>query len=81
MIQNPMELYDEVMEVANPEEISHWTNDLQCKVTPQITELINQYAYKHLVTTFKSVIDGCLWYEIPFAYKPWWEGGDKNETV
>ena len=81
MIKNPMELYDEVMKVTSPDEVSSWTSDLQCKVTPETTKLVNKYAYRHLVTKFKSVIDGCMWYEIPFAYKPWWEGGYKNESV
>lgn len=85
MIQTPMEFYDEVMKVAKPEEISHWVNDLQCKVTPQTTALVEDYAFAHLITQFKSPIDGEMWYEIPFAYKPWWDTEGKevkeNETV
>lgn len=79
MIQNPMELYDEIMKVTKPEEISSWTSDLQCKVTPKTKEVVQRYAYKHLVTKFKR--DEDMWYEIPYAYKPWWEGGYKNAKV
>lgn len=87
MIQTPMEFYDEFIKVAKPNEdsISSWTCDLQCRVTPQTTALVENCAFAHLITQFRSVIDGEMWYEIPWGYKPWWEenkkGGDKNEKV
>ena len=78
MIQNPMELYDEIMKVTKPEEVSYWTSDLQFKVKSETTALISDYAFAHLVTQFVSVIDGQPWYVIPFAYKPWLEGGEEG---
>ena len=72
-IVNPSELYDEIVKVTTPEQRGNWTSDLQCKVTKDTTAVIERYKYKHLVTTFRSAIDGTLWYEIPFAYTPWWE--------
>lgn len=87
MIQTPMEFYDEFIKVAKPneDEVSSWTCDLQCRVTPQTTALVEDCAFAHLITKFRSVIDGEMWYEIPWAYKPWWDenvkGGEKNESV
>ena len=72
-IENPSDLYSEIVNVAKSDQIGNWTCDLQCKVTKDTTAVINRYKYKHLVTTFHSAIDGTLWYEIPFAYNPWWE--------
>ena len=77
MINSPSALYDEIVKVARPEEIGNWTSDLQCKVTKDTTEVIKQYQYRHLVTTFHSAIDGTLWYEIPFAFTPWWNDPHK----
>ena len=74
MIENPADLYDEIVKVVQPDQIGSWTSDLQCKVMKDTTAVIDRYKYKHLVTTFRSAIDGTLWYEIPFAYTPWWEG-------
>jgi hypothetical protein len=85
MIQTPMEFYDALTKVAKPHEdqIASWTCDLHCKVTPQTTALVEDCAFAHLITKFRSVIDGEMWYEVPWAYKPWWEenvkGGDKVE--
>lgn len=76
-ILTPTDLYDEIVKVAQPEEIGHWTSDLQCKVTDATKAVIDRYEYKHLVTSFRSVIDGQLWYEIPFAFAPWWSNPHK----
>ena len=85
MIRTPLEFYDAVMKVLKPEEVSCWTCDLQCRVTSQTTALVENCAFAHLITQFRSVIDGEMWYEIPWGYKPWWEenkkGGDKVEGV
>jgi len=43
------------------------------KVTPESKELIKNYKYRPNVTTFISQIDKALWYDIPFAYQPFWD--------
>ena len=73
-IPGPTELYEEIVKVAKPEEIGHWVSDLQCKVTPDTQVVVDRYDYKHLVTTFHSAIDNTLWFEIPFAFVPFWKG-------
>jgi hypothetical protein len=52
---------------------SNHCSDLYCKVTSESRSIIDQYEYKSNVTTFKSNIDGTLWYDIPFAFDPYWE--------
>lgn len=66
---SPTELYQELKRVAP---ISHWQSDLYCKVTPQSQRLIKRYRYESMVTVFESS-DHTLWYDIPFAYTPYWE--------
>lgn len=73
-ITSPAVLYDEIVKVTKPEERSHWTSELQVKATDEVDELLHRYEYAHQVFAFRDMIDGELWYEIPFAYKPWWEG-------
>ena len=50
------------------EEIDHWYSDLYLKVTPISDRLVERYEYRHIITIFRSQIDGSLWYEIPFAF-------------
>lgn len=55
---------------------SHFS-DLYLRVTPENTELLRQYyeaqGIKKMPKTFRSnTSDGC-WYDIPFAYNPYWE--------
>lgn len=51
-----------------PGHIDHHASDLYLKVTPETTEIINNYQYKDNVTKFIDNIDSELWYDIPFAY-------------
>lgn len=76
-INNPTDLYNEIVKVTDETERGNWTSDLQCKVTEATSAVIKRYAYKHLVTTFHSAIDHTLWYEIPFAFAPWWSDPHK----
>ena len=48
-------------------------SDLYAKVTPEATAIIGGYQFKCNVETFVSQIDGKLWYDIPFAFTPFWE--------
>ena len=69
----PDELYNEIVKVTTPEQRGNWNSDLQCKVTKETQELVEKYDFRSAVTVFISTIDGTLWYEIPFAYTPWWK--------
>ena len=34
--------------------------------------VIAGYEYKNQVSVFVSPLDGCAWYDIPFAFLPYW---------
>ena len=69
---SPTELYQEIVNATSPEQIAHWQSDLYCKVTAKTKQVIKRYAYENLVTVFEAN-DHTLWYDIPFAYTPYWE--------
>ena len=48
-------------------------SDLYAKVTPESKAIVDKYEYKNNVRQFNSQIDGQQWYDIPFAYDPFWE--------
>lgn len=53
---------------------SHHESDLYTPVVPESTKIINNYDKDRLsVETFISEIDNQEWYNIPFAYDPFWE--------
>jgi len=66
-----MDIYDKM--IKHKQEIDHHESDLYVKVTDISKEIVEEYKYKTIVTTFISQIDNCLWYDIPFAYKPFWD--------
>ena len=53
-------------------EIDNHESDLYAKVTPISKEIIDKYEHKRNVKTFVNNIDHTLWYDIPFAYEPFW---------
>ena len=51
-------------------------SDLYVKRTAQTEPIVNAAYYRgdfSTVTTFRSQIDGTAWYDIPFAYDPFWD--------
>jgi hypothetical protein len=48
-------------------------SDLYIPVTPETTALVAKYDTNKTATRFTSQIDGKPWYDVPFAYLPWWE--------
>lgn len=65
-------LYKEAKQLNIP--IDQHESDLYLKSTSESAELIRKYRgnYK-LITLFTSQIDNERWYDIPFAYDPFWE--------
>jgi hypothetical protein len=53
--------------------VSSHESDLYAKVTPESEALIARYQFKINVKRFRSQIDGTPWFDIPFAYDPYWE--------
>lgn len=54
-------------------EIDNHESDLYIPVNELTQSLVEQYPHKEIVTKFVSQIDGKLWYDVPFAYEPYWE--------
>ena len=66
-------IYAQAVKLMAQNEIDHHASDLYLKVTPISRELVDQYEWRQNVTTFRDQIEGKLWYEIPFAFTPYWE--------
>lgn len=62
------DLYDQVVAAGLP--IDSHESDLYIKVTPASTALVTASGRSY--QTFTSNIDGQLWYDVPFAFAPWW---------
>jgi hypothetical protein len=56
-------------------------SDLYALVTPESTRIVEAYRFRSNVTTFVSQIDKKRWYDIPFAYLPFWEKKSKGGEV
>lgn len=68
-------LYNALMDATTPAERDHHCSDLYVKATPETTRIIRQYEYRRQIATFRDQTDPqrALWYDIPFAYLPYWE--------
>lgn len=64
-----MSLYTDLIGAGQP--VSNWQSDLYCPVNEVTRALLKQHDKK--ATAFKSKIDQKLWFEVPFAYDPYWE--------
>lgn len=64
-------LWDEIKARGIP--YDHHESDLYIPVTAETTALVRQYDRNHTAERFISQTDGKPWYDIPFAYLPWWE--------
>ena len=66
-----MNLYTELVN-ANCQIDSH-ESDLYALVTPVSTPIVEKYSGGDRVRTFRSQIDGRIWFDLPFAFIPFWE--------
>jgi hypothetical protein len=74
MINN---IYEKAVKIMLPEQIDHNASDLYIMVTPESKKLINDYEFRGNVETFISAIaPHVLWFDIPFAYTPYWNNKD-----
>lgn len=66
-------LYEALRDAGVP--LDHHESDLYAKVTDASRAIIGTYIKSAplISSTFRSRLDGELWFEIPFAYQPWWE--------
>lgn len=65
------DIYEEVVRLGL--EHGNHESDLLVKVTPESKKLVDAYEFKCNVTTFYNTDDCSRWYDIPFAYDPFWD--------
>lgn len=65
-------IYECAVAIMQPKDIDHWCSDLYLKVTDESKALVSEYEFNNHVKTFIDAIDHVLWYEIPFAYTPYY---------
>lgn len=69
-------IYQAMIDAGVP--VDHHESDLYAKVTPESREIVRQYEFRHNVSLFKAQSSGEMWYDIPFAYQPFWENVSKS---
>jgi len=62
-------------------EIDHRESDLYVKYSREVVTLLKQYSGLKNVRAFVSQIDGAIWYDVPFAYDPYWKNITKGATA
>lgn len=68
-----MDLYDELKAAGIP--LDSHESDLYVLATPEAHAILKKHGKTGaLLSSFISQIDGRRWYDVPFAYKPFWEG-------
>lgn len=70
-------LFEEIVERGIP--YKNHESDLYIPATEETTDLINRYYRSNVklsgcVSFFTNRVEGGLWYDIAFAYQPFWEG-------
>jgi hypothetical protein len=53
--------------------LDHYSSDLYVKDCKEAAQLVLSHEFPQNCTKFRSRIDGEIWWEIPFAYDPWWD--------
>ncbi len=75
-------IYDQLVAAGVP--LDHHESGLYAKVTPVSQAIIAAYKFRSNVTVFTDQIERTPWYDIPFAYQPFWDrarriaNGDKT---
>ena len=75
-----MSIYEKAVSMLPADCIDHHESDLYIKRTPKSSELVKCYEYRTIVEIFRSQLDGCIWFDIPFGYDPYWAELHKSGT-
>lgn len=57
-------------------ELDSHESDLYAKVGPESTRIIEESG--HSSSMFQSEVDGQMWYDLPFAYDPFWRAKQRT---
>lgn len=68
-------IYQECRNLGIP--TANYESDLHIPATPETRKLIQRYEFKQNVASFVSALDGKEWFNVPFAYTPWWDSKRK----
>jgi hypothetical protein len=63
-------IYEQLKSAGVP--LDNHYSDLYAQVTPESTAILREYEYWGQVTTFVHQVAGQGWYDIPFAFDPYW---------
>lgn len=63
-------IYDQLKAAGVP--LDSHESDLYAKVTPDSKRILADYEHKSNVRQFQSQIDKEMWFDIPFAFDPFW---------
>jgi hypothetical protein len=66
-------LYDELKELGA--ELDSHESDLYVKSSPEVDDFLNEWDLS--MSRFRSQVDGCWWWDLPFMYEPWWQARAK----
>jgi hypothetical protein len=72
---HPLTIYDQLVAAGVP--LDSHESDLYAKLTEASTAIIRAYPSRDNVRTFVHQVDHTVWYDIPFAYLPFWEARQK----
>ena len=67
----PESLYAELKQAGVP--IANHESDLYFPVTAETRAILDRWPEKATATTFLNQVEGGLWFDVPFAFIPWWE--------
>lgn len=73
----PGTIYAAAVAALPADDIDHHASDLYLKRTPAAVALVGRLDNTALLSTFRSQIDGGIWYELPFCFTPYWENPGK----
>lgn len=68
-----MSLYQDCVQRGIP--VQSHASDLYIPVTEETRALLKTHG--KTATTFTNQVEGGLWYDVPFAFEPWWEAKGK----
>ena len=71
-------IYEKATVKMHPNEVSNHESDLYIKKTPISDALVEKYDFKSIVKIFHCQENGELWYDIPFAFDPFWNKLNKK---
>lgn len=66
-------IYKQALMKMSEKDIDHYNSDLYLRINSISKKLIQEYNFKENVETFVDEIDHELWYDIPFAYLPFYK--------